>query len=97
MDTASFTGFLKTLCIIILIYYAFKFAMRYLLPMLLVKAAKKASENFQQRQQDFYQNNGNTNSSNNTYQDTESANTGKVPRSTKVVGEYIEFEEIDKK
>ncbi|MTG97448.1 MULTISPECIES: DUF4834 family protein [Myroides] len=95
MDTASFTGFLKTLCIIILVYYAFKFAMRYLFPMLVIKAAKKASENFQQRQQDFYQQNNSSTSSNQTTNNDDTG--GKVPRSTKIVGEYIEFEEIDKK
>jgi len=41
MDTASFGGFLRTLLIIVLCYYAFKFAMRYLFPLFVVRMAKK--------------------------------------------------------
>ncbi|MHC5309286.1 DUF4834 family protein [Myroides sp. LJL116] len=95
MDTASFTGFIKTLCIIVLVYYGFKFAMRYLLPLLLIKVAKKAGENFQQKQQQYYQQN-NSYSSNTTNQNSTNE-TKEVFRSKKVVGEYIEFEEIDTK
>ncbi|WP_010252338.1 DUF4834 family protein [Myroides injenensis] len=93
MDTASFAGFLKTLCIIIVAYYAFKFAMRYLLPLVVYKVAKKAEHNFQQRQQNYYQqNNSYTSNDVNT-----SKENNEVPKSTKVVGEYIEFEEIEEK
>ncbi|MEC4116209.1 DUF4834 family protein [Myroides phaeus] len=94
MDTASFGGFIKTLLIIVLVYYAFKFAMRYLFPLLLMKVAKKAGQNFQERQQQQY----------NQYRENQSqqakpnnSSDNQVPRSTKVVGEYIEFEEIDTK
>jgi hypothetical protein len=91
-------GFIKTLIIIVLIYYAFKVAMRYLFPILVMKAAKKAGENFQQRaQQQYNQYNGNhDNNQSQTYTNTTTQN-NKVPRSTKVVGEYVEFEEIDTK
>jgi hypothetical protein len=91
-------GFIKTLIIIVLIYYAFKIAMRYLFPVLIMKAAKKAEQNFQQRaQQQYNQYNGNQdNNQSQTYADT-STSSNKVPRSTKVVGEYVDFEEIDTK
>lgn len=94
MDTASFGGFVKTLLIIVLIYYAFKFAMRYLFPLLILKVAKKAGQNFQERQQQQY-NQYRGNQAEEPRQDTTAEN--KVPRSTKVVGEYVEFEEIDTK
>lgn len=90
-------GFIKTLIIIVLIYYAFKIAMRYLFPVLIYKVAKKAEQNFQQRQQEYNQYNGSqSNQESQTYTDT-STQGGRVPRSTKVVGEYVDFEEIDKK
>lgn len=98
MDTASFGGFLRTLFIIVLCYYAFKFAMRYLFPLFVVKMAKKMERNFQQQAQDFYQQQQ-QNNSNKEQSFHQSNTTGKeqVPRSTKIVGEYIDFEEIDKK
>ncbi|MCC9044062.1 DUF4834 family protein [Myroides sp. M-43] len=90
-------GFIKALIIIVLIYYAFKIAMRYLFPVLIYKVAKKAEQNFQQRQQEYNQYNGSqSNQESQTYTDT-STQSGRVPRSTKVVGEYVDFEEIDKK
>ncbi len=91
MDTASLGGFLRTLFIIVLCYYAFRFAMRYLFPLFVYKAAKKASENFQQRQQDFY-NQQNSSQNQNTQQDSFEADR---PKEKKKVGEYIDFEEID--
>ncbi|MFM9401976.1 DUF4834 family protein [Myroides odoratimimus] len=87
-------GFIKTLIIIVLIYYAVKIAMRYLFPVLIYKAAKKAEQNFQQRQQQY--NPYNNNQETETYTNTASQH-NKVPRSTKVVGEYVDFEEVDSK
>ncbi len=97
MDTASFGGFLRTLLIIVLCYYAFKFAMRYLFPLFVVRMAKKMERNFQQQAQDFYQQQNKTNNQDQPFQQTTSEGKNKVPRSTKVVGEYIDFEEIDTK
>ncbi|MBB1138207.1 DUF4834 family protein [Myroides sp. WP-1] len=96
MDIASFGSFLRTLVIIVVIYYAFKFAMRYLFPLFVYKMAKKVERNFQQQQQDFYQQNRSTQEESNFNNQT-STGKDKFPRSTKVVGEYIDFEEVDKK
>lgn len=96
MDIASFGSFLRTLVIIVVIYYAFKFAMRYLFPLFVYKMAKKVERNFQQQQQDFYQQNRATQEEPNYNNQTDTGK-DKFPRSTKVVGEYIDFEEIDKK
>ncbi|MDR0227956.1 MAG: DUF4834 family protein [Flavobacteriaceae bacterium] len=94
MDMASFGAFIRTLCIIVLVYYAFKFAMRFLFPLLIYKVAKKAEQNFQQKQQEYYQ----QNNTNNQYQNQNTQQTSdKIPNSTKVVGEYVDFEEIDDK
>jgi len=96
MDIASFGSFLRTLVIIVVIYYAFKFAMRYLFPLFVYKMAKKVERNFQQQQQDFYQQNR-SNQEEPSYTNQTDPGKDKFPRSTKVVGEYIDFEEIDKK
>lgn len=90
MDTASFGGFLRTLLIIVLCYYAFKFAMRYLFPLFIYKVAKKAEQNFQQKQQNYRD-------QQNTTQEPKSSShfeSGGM-REKKKVGEYIEFEELD--
>ena len=91
MDTASFGGFLRTLLIIVLCYYAFKFAMRYLFPLFIYKVAKKAEQNFQQKQQNYRE-------QQNTTQETKNSNhfeSGGGMKEKKKVGEYIEFEELD--
>ncbi|MDR2222843.1 MAG: DUF4834 family protein [Flavobacteriaceae bacterium] len=95
MDMASFGGIIKVLFIIIIVYYGFKFAMRFLFPLLLYKVAKKAEQSFQQKQQEYYQQNNTTNQ----YQDQNTQHTSDkgVPHSTKVVGEYVDFEEIEDK
>ena len=90
MDTASFGGFLRTLLIIVLCYYAFKFAMRYLFPLFIYKVAKKAEQNFQQNQQQ-YREQQNTTQHTNTSSRFESG----TMKEKKKVGEYIEFEELD--
>lgn len=84
MDTASFTGFLKTIAILILIYYGIRIAFRLLAPVLIQQVVKKAGENFQQQQQNYQQ------------QQYQQANTTQErPKEKKKVGEYIDFEEID--
>jgi len=88
-------AFLKTLIIIVAIWYFFKFAFRFFGPILIKKAISKAEQNFQQRAQDFY--NQNTDSYNDTFtnstNESESFKNG-IPREKRKVGEYIDFEEI---
>jgi hypothetical protein len=89
MDTASVPGFIKTLFYIILFYYLFKFAMRLLAPYLMQKVAKKAEEHikkqFEQQQQQQQQN----------YQ-SPTENQQEVPKKEKkVVGDYIDYEEVE--
>ncbi len=45
MDTASFSGILRTLFIIILVYYAVRFFFKLLAPTLVQHVVKKAGEN----------------------------------------------------
>lgn len=90
METASFTGLVKALFTIILIYYAAKFFMKLFLPVMAQQVVRKAQENMENqrrfyedqqstRQQDNYSNSGN----------------GQKTKNKPVVGEYIDYEEID--
>lgn len=88
MDTASFTGILRTLFIIVLIYYAVRFFLKLLAPALVQHVVKKAGENLyeqQQRQQQQY--------NQNAQQQTDTSK--ERPTEKKKVGEYIDFEEIE--
>lgn len=88
METASFTGFIKTLFWLILAYYAVKFLIRMFAPMLLQQVVKKAEQNFQQHQQQQY----------NHSQQQQQAYTApkqEMPKEKKKVGEYIDYEEIE--
>lgn len=92
LQTASFTGVLKTLLIIVLVYYGLKFLLRILAPFLLKYAAQKMEKKFGDAFQQTHQNQSASKDEGETTIDT-------VPeqeRSTnKKVGEYIDFEEID--
>lgn len=91
MDQASF---LKTLIIIVAIWFFLKYAFRFFAPILVTKVIKKAEQSFQQKAQDFYNQNTNT-SDNQSNTQTHSKNFGnEIPREKKKVGEYIDFEEI---
>lgn len=86
MDTASVPGFIRTIFYIILFYYLFKFAMRLLAPYLMQQVAKKAEEHikkqFEQQQQQQYQ--------------SPTENQQEVPKKeNKVVGDYIDYEEVE--
>lgn len=88
METASFNGFIKTLFYLIAFYYIFRFLARIFLPALVKKAVEKAGQNFQQQQQNYQQQ---------QQRDTVTVDTSKAqkPRSTKNVGEYVDYEELD--
>ncbi len=84
METASFTGFIKTLFWIIVVYYAFRLIVRLLLPYAMKKVVDKATTQFQNQQRAYQEQ---------QYQSTAQQN--QKPRETKKVGEYVDFEEID--
>lgn len=86
METASFTGFVKTLFWIVVFYYAFRLIVRLLLPYAMKKVVEKAATQFQNQQQAYQQ-------QQQTYQNQAQSN--QKPRETKKVGEYVDFEEID--
>lgn len=82
METASFSGLLDTLLFIFAFYYIVKFLARLFLPMMAQKMMEKASEQYQQ-QQNYQQ------------QNTASTTSTEKPKEKKVVGEYVDFEEIE--
>lgn len=86
MQTASVPGLIRTLLIIIGIYYAFKILARFLMPILLRKMVQKAEQNFKQ-QADFYNQNQTKNQT--------SSNAHTTPKPKKQVGEYIDYEEVE--
>lgn len=90
LQTASFTGLLKTILIIMLVYYGLKILSRIFAPALLRYVTKKAEKQFGQQ---F-----------NSYQRSEPQKKegeiviDKMPHSkssNKTVGEYVDYEEID--
>lgn len=92
MQMASLTGFLRTILIILLVYYGVKILMRLFAPYFVRYMSKKMQERFggqfqQQQRPD-----------NNRPKDGETV-IDKMPEqhqtSNKKVGEYIDYEEID--
>ena len=97
LQEASLQGFVRTILIIVGVYYAFKFLMRLLAPYLMKKMVEKAGANFKQQYQQYqhYQQQQQPNYSSKTRDESTASSTEKNPRSTKKIGEYIDYEEID--
>ena len=93
MQTASFTGFIRTLFYILAFYYIFKFLAKLFLPLLVKKVVEKAGQNFQQQQQNAQANTWNQSATQDEVIFT--TKNEKNPRETKKVGEYVDYEEID--
>jgi hypothetical protein len=92
LQMASFTGFLRTILIILLVWYGVKILMRLFAPYLVKYMSKKMQERFGQQFQQAQRNDGNRPIEGETVID-------KVPHQQKTadkkVGEYIDYEEID--
>lgn len=91
MQTAEITSFLRTIAILVIVYYGVKIIAKYVGPIILKRAATKFEERVrqQQQQQAGY---------------TENSKVGetvidKKPRTQKTssdsVGEYVDYEEVD--
>ena len=88
MQEASFTGLLRVLLIIMLVYYVLKFIGRYLLPMFLHKTVSKMEERMRE-QQEANQPQGKVGE---TVIDRKPSDHKDTPKDT---GEYIDYEEVD--
>lgn len=93
MQTASFSGLIRTLFYILTFYYIFKFLAKLFLPILVKKVVEKAGENFQQQQQNHQ--NSSWKSTRNNDEIIYNTDNVKQTRETKKVGDYIDYEEID--
>ena len=81
------TNFLKTVGIIVVVYYALKFLGRLLFPVVV----KKAVNNMQARQSQYQRQQQNKQEGEVTVEN----NRGRQNRTNSTEGEYVDFEEID--
>ena len=97
MDTASSTGLIKTIVFIILAYYAVKFFIRLFFPIVVRKVVSKAEESFREQYQTNQQRSSYTSQQSHSFGDEIISETAKSnnPKSTKKVGEYVDYEEIE--
>ncbi len=86
-------AFLKTILIILLVYYLFKILARWFAPRIFSYAAKKTEERFREGFEGFT--NQHTNEEERVGDVIIDKNTTKKNTTSKKVGEYIDFEEID--
>lgn len=93
LQLASMPGFIRTILIIIAVYYGMKLLFRLLAPILMRKLVQKAEQNFRQASGQHYSDQQQQNQYQNPQKPTSSKSEN--PRSTKKVGEYIDYEEIE--
>jgi len=86
-------AFLKTILIIILVYYLLKMVLRLLAPKLFSYAAKKTEAHFQEKFGEFM--NQNQNSERQVGDVIIDKEPERKDSSSQKVGEYIDFEELD--
>ncbi|MFD2550795.1 DUF4834 family protein [Bizionia sediminis] len=94
LQYASFTGLIKTILIILLVWYGIKILSRLFAPALMRYVAKKAEAKFGEQFNQQYKRN---NQQEPPKKEGETV-IDKVPRtntSNKNVGEYVDYEEID--
>lgn len=80
---------IKFVLIMVGFYYLFRIIMRLLAPILVRKVAQKMQDNFKKNYQQQY------NSTTDNQYNSNQNDVGKNPRSTKKVGEYIDYEEVE--
>lgn len=90
LQQAEISSFLRTILILLFIYYAFKFFARLFAPYLMKKAVEKMKEKAEQQFNN--QNKTTTVKNGETVIDKRPQ---KAKESNKDVGEYVDFEEID--
>lgn len=83
-------GFLRTIAIIIIIYYVFKFFSRYIAPIFLKKVISNVEKKFREQQQNQYNNTSEGKVGETVIEKKPSANN----EGNKNVGEYVDYEEV---
>jgi hypothetical protein len=82
-------GFVRTLLIIVIVYYGIKIVSKYVLPLLVDKGMKKMQQKMQDQQKQHQQ------PSRPDGEVTIEADKKKNQNSGKAKGEYVDFEEVD--
>lgn len=95
MFEASFSDVIEVILIILLIYFGFKILIRWFGPLILRYFMKKIGKQFEQKFGGFNANQQPGQPQNPSVRTTLKNKTGKKRKSSKDVGEYIDYEEID--
>ncbi len=82
-------GLLKTLAILIIVYYAFKIIGRYVMPLFVNRMVKNVEKKFREQQQTKYETQGTVGE---TVIDKKPSNN---KQSNTNVGDYVDFEEVN--
>lgn len=84
-------GLLKTIAILIIVYYAFKIFSRYIAPIFLKKVMNNVEKKFREQQQNQYQD-----TTSGKVGETEIAKTPPKPKEGKKdVGDYVDYEDVN--
>lgn len=83
-------GLLKTIAILIIVYYIFKFFAKYILPIFIKKVVSKAEQKFREQQEQYHS----TTHQGNVGETVIDKKAPTTKQSNKEVGEYIDYEEI---
>lgn len=81
-------GLLKTIAIILIVYYVFKFISRYILPFFLKKMVENVQQKFNEQQQSQQQ------PAKGKVGETVISKVPSEPKSNKEVGDYVDYEEV---
>lgn len=98
-QTAELTSLLRTIAIIVIVYYGFKVISRYLFPRFINWAGRKAQQKFQEELQRKF--NNHQQNQNNYSQEKEGEveisqkNDKSKPNKSSDFGEYVDFEEVE--
>ncbi|MBI9042716.1 DUF4834 family protein [Lutibacter sp.] len=81
-------GLLRTIAIILIVYYVFKFISKYILPLFVQKIVKDVQKKYNEQQQNQY------NDTSGKVGETVIAKKPIEPKSNKDVGDYVDYEEV---
>ena len=93
MQQAELMGFLRTILILLLIYYSFRFLARIFAPFLIKKVVGNMQEKAQKRYNQYHQQTHSNQTKEGETTIDKKPNSNK--EGNKTVGEYVDFEEID--
>ncbi|WP_372745456.1 DUF4834 family protein [Lutibacter sp.] len=81
-------GLLKTLAIILIVYYVLKFISKFILPLFVKKMVENVQKKYNEQQQNQY------NDTSGKVGETVIAKKPNEPKSNKDIGDYVDYEEV---